>query len=75
MLAFAWAGTCGPKTDRPSACWRSVLRAFHAASRAAWSTELNRVRVTGDGERERLLYTHLFRVMQTPVRIDDVNGR
>lgn len=51
------------------------VEGVRAASRAAWSTELNRVRVTGDGERERLLYTHLFRVMQTPVRIDDVNGR
>lgn len=51
------------------------VEAVRAASREAWATELNRVRVTGDAGRERLLYTMLFRAMQTPVRIDDAQGR
>lgn len=45
------------------------------ASRSAWAGELGRVQLPGDGERQRLLYTHLFRAMQTPARIDDAEGR
>ena len=44
-------------------------------ARAAWTRELARVAVPGDGEAARLFYTHLFRVMQTPARIDDAEGR
>lgn len=51
------------------------VAAVRALSAAAWRRELSRVRVEGEGERERLLYTHLFRVLQTPVRIDDADGR
>ncbi len=50
------------------------LEQVRAAARAAWTTELGRVQVAGDDERARLIYTHLFRVLQTPVRIDDADG-
>lgn len=53
---------------------RSV-EAVRAAAQAAWATELGRIRVPGDGEKARLFYTHMFRAMQTPARIDDVDGR
>ena len=46
-----------------------------ARTRAAWSKALGVVRVDGQGERQRLLYTHLFRVMQMPAQIDDPAGR
>ncbi|MFV0623313.1 glycoside hydrolase domain-containing protein [Sphingomonas sp. ac-8] len=51
------------------------LEQLRASARADWAKELGRVRVPGDGERPRLFYTHLFRAMQTPARIDDADGR
>lgn len=48
---------------------------LRAQARAAWARELGRVAVPGDGEAARLFYTHMFRAMQTPARIDDANGR
>ncbi|WP_121114859.1 glycoside hydrolase domain-containing protein [Croceibacterium ferulae] len=48
---------------------------LRAEARASWSRELARVAVPGDGEATRLFYTHLFRTMQTPARIDDADGR
>jgi len=51
------------------------LEQVRAAARAAWAKELGRVQVAGDDERGRLIYTHLFRAMQTPARIDDADGR
>lgn len=53
---------------------RSVEQ-VRASAHAAWAKALRRVQVMGDDERARLIYTHLFRVMQTPVRIDDADGR
>lgn len=44
-------------------------------ARTEWARELARVQVPGSGERARLFYTHLFRVLQTPARIDDADGR
>lgn len=46
-----------------------------AATRARWQQELARVDVTAPRERRALFYTALFRVMQTPVAIDDPDGR
>ncbi|MET4896913.1 glycoside hydrolase family 92 protein [Sphingomonadaceae bacterium jetA1] len=41
-----------------------------------WQRELGRVRVSGGtAKQRRLFYTHLFRVMQSPTRIDDDDGR
>lgn len=51
------------------------LEQLREAAHAAWNRELARIRVPGAGENARLLYTHLFRTMQTPARIDDVDGR
>lgn len=51
-----------------------TLEQVRASARSAWAKELGRVQVTGDDERARLIYTHLFRVMQTPARIDDADG-
>lgn len=50
------------------------LQQVRVAVHTAWTHELERVRAPGDGERARLLYTHLFRTMQTPARIDDADG-
>lgn len=44
-------------------------------ARQEWARELGRIEVPGSGERARLFYTHLFRVLQTSVRIDDARGR
>ncbi|MEE4455204.1 glycoside hydrolase domain-containing protein [Novosphingobium resinovorum] len=54
---------------------RLSLEQVKERARQAWAQELGRVQVPGSGERARLFYTHLFRVLQTPARIDDVNGR
>ncbi|EQB14810.1 glycoside hydrolase domain-containing protein [Novosphingobium lindaniclasticum] len=51
------------------------LETIRQDARAAWSRELERVRVPGSDERARLFYTHLFRVFQTPARIDDTDGQ
>jgi len=51
------------------------LEELQAQARTAWAQELGRVAVPGDREAARLFYTHLFRVMQTPARIDDADGR
>ncbi|WP_404478116.1 glycoside hydrolase domain-containing protein [Novosphingobium sp. BL-52-GroH] len=51
------------------------LETIRQNARAAWSRELERIRVPGSDERARLFYTHLFRVLQTPARIDDADGQ
>lgn len=44
-------------------------------TRAAWQQALRRVEVTAPRETRALVYTALFRVMQTPVAITDPDGR
>ncbi|MBM7404537.1 MULTISPECIES: glycoside hydrolase domain-containing protein [Sphingomonas] len=46
-----------------------------AGTRARWQRELSRVRIDASREQRALFYTSLFRVMQTPVAIDDPDGR
>ena len=46
-----------------------------AGTRAHWQRELSRVRIDASREQRALFYTSLFRVMQTPVAIDDPDGR
>jgi putative alpha-1,2-mannosidase len=46
-----------------------------AATRDRWQRELSRIDVTAPRARRALFYTALFRVMQTPVAIDDPDGR
>jgi putative alpha-1,2-mannosidase len=46
-----------------------------AATRARWEHELSRVDLTAPRDQRALFYTSLFRVMQTPVAIDDPDGR
>lgn len=46
-----------------------------AGTRARWQRELSRVRTDASREQRALFYTSLFRVMQTPVAIDDPDGR
>lgn len=46
-----------------------------AATRARWQHELSRIDVTAPRRQRALFYTSLFRVMQTPVAIDDPDGR
>ncbi len=49
--------------------------AILAATRARWRHELGRVAIVAPRNRRALFYTSLFRVMQTPVAIDDPDGR
>ena len=49
--------------------------AILASTRAAWQQALGRVAITAPREIRALFYTSLFRVMQTPVAIDDPDGR
>ncbi|MCC2981502.1 glycoside hydrolase domain-containing protein [Sphingomonas sp. IC4-52] len=46
-----------------------------AATRARWQHELSRLDVSAPRERRALFYTSLYRVMQTPVAIQDPDGR
>lgn len=50
------------------------LETIRQHARAAWSRELDRVRIPGSDEWGRLFYTQLFRVLQTPARIDDTDA-
>lgn len=53
-------------------------RAFDAVlaqTRARWQHELARIDVDAPRDQRALFYTSLFRVMQTPVAIDDPDGR
>lgn len=54
---------------------RLSLEQVKQRARQEWAQELGRVQVPGSDERARLFYTHLFRVLQTPARIDDADGR
>lgn len=54
---------------------RQPFAAVLSATRARWQHELSRVDVTAPRDRRALFYTSLFRVMQTPVAIDDPDGR
>ena len=44
-------------------------------ARAQWQHELSRIDVAAPREQRALFYTSLFRVMQTPIAIDDPDGR
>ena len=46
-----------------------------AGTRARWQHELSRIDIAASRDRRALFYTALFRVMQTPVAIDDLDGR
>jgi len=54
--------------DRP-------LATVASDTRAAWNRILARVAVSGPRDRRALFYTSLYRVMETPVAIDDPDGR
>jgi putative alpha-1,2-mannosidase len=49
--------------------------AIAAATRSAWNRALGRVSVDGPTDQRALFYTSLFRVLQTPVAIDDPDRR
>jgi putative alpha-1,2-mannosidase len=52
------------------------LTQVQASTREAWRQALARIEVEGgDAQRRALFYTYLFRAMQSPSRIDDVDGR
>ncbi len=46
-----------------------------AGTRTVWNDVLGRVAVDGDARERALFYSSLFRVFQTPVAIDDPDGR
>ncbi|MCP2937324.1 glycoside hydrolase family 92 protein, partial [Salmonella enterica subsp. enterica serovar Typhimurium] len=52
-----------------------TFTAILASTRAAWQQALGRVAITAPREIRALFYTSLVRVMQTPVAIDDPDGR
>lgn len=51
------------------------FNAVLAQTRAHWQHELSRIKVEAPRDQRALFYTSLFRVMQTPVAIDDPDGR
>ncbi|MET0290118.1 MAG: glycoside hydrolase domain-containing protein [Pseudoxanthomonas sp.] len=52
------------------------LQEVQAATHAAWNAALSRIELDGgDDARRALFYTSLFHVLQSPSRIDDVDGR
>lgn len=51
------------------------LEAIAEETRAAWNAALGRVQPEGSRAERALFYTSLFRVFQTPVAIDDPDGR
>lgn len=52
------------------------LEDVQAATRQAWSQALARIEIEGgDAQRRALFYTSLFHALQSPSRIDDVDGR
>jgi len=54
---------------------RRPFSAILARTRKAWQHELSRIDIDGPRNHRALFYTSLFRVMQTPVAIDDPDGR
>lgn len=53
-----------------------TLEAVQQQTRDAWNVALSRITLEGGApERRALFYTALFHVMQSPSRIDDVDGR
>ena len=51
------------------------LAAVATETRAAWNRILGRVTLSGTRDQRGLFYTSLYRVMETPVAIDDPDGR
>lgn len=66
-----FAATAVRKSELGARTFRQVA----AGTLAAWNRELSRIAISGSGEQQALLYTSLFRVMQTPVAIADPDGR
>jgi len=55
---------------------RQSLEDIQRSTRAAWTAALSRIELDGGQDQRRaLFYTSLFRAMQSPSRIDDVDGR
>ncbi|WP_343525489.1 glycoside hydrolase domain-containing protein [Sphingomonas sp.] len=54
---------------------RRRFQTIAAATRIAWNDVLGKVRPEGTRTERALFYTSLFRVFQTPVAIDDPDGR
>ncbi|MEH3108164.1 MAG: glycoside hydrolase family 92 protein [Sphingomonas fennica] len=66
-----------PAADRVLAAEAGArpFAALLAETRGRWQRELGRIAIRAPRETRALFYTSLFRVMQTPVAIDDPDGR
>ncbi|WP_069203915.1 glycoside hydrolase domain-containing protein [Sphingomonas panacis] len=65
----------GAAATRDSEIGERSFGAVAAGTRAAWNRILGRVVPAGPRDRRALFYTSLYRVMETPVAIDDPDGR
>ena len=68
-------GTAAAATVRDAELGTRPFSAVLRGTRAHWQRELSRIHVETTHEQRALFYTSLFRVMQTPVAIDDPDGR
>ena len=65
----------GAASVRDTEIGSKSLAAVASATRNAWNRILGRVVPSGPREQRALFYTSLYRVMETPVAIDDPDGR
>ncbi|RXD07057.1 glycosyl hydrolase family 92 [Sphingomonas sp. UV9] len=65
----------GAASVRDTEVGSKSLAAVATETRAAWNRNLGRVVPSGSQEQRALFYTSLYRVMETPVAIDDPDGR
>ncbi|MES3045614.1 MULTISPECIES: glycoside hydrolase domain-containing protein [Sphingomonas] len=65
----------GAASVRDTELGTASLAAVASKTRAAWNRILGRVALSGSQDERALFYTSLYRVMETPVAIDDPDGR
>ncbi len=65
----------GAASVRDTEVGSKSLAAVAGETRAAWNRILGRVTLSGSRDQRALFYTSLYRVMETPVAIDDPDGR
>ncbi len=67
--------TTGAALTRDRELGARAFTAVAMATRGAWNAALSRVRPEGSRAQRALFYTSLYRVLETPVAIDDPDGR
>jgi putative alpha-1,2-mannosidase len=54
---------------------KATFTQVQAASRQAWNTQLGRVQVQGEPDREKLFYSLLYRTLQSPYVVSEPDGQ